>query len=89
MSDVVKNADGQQSDSATLSFPGGTAEFPIRPAVDGASSIDLSTLTRKTGLTGLDYGFVNTASTESRITSTPRLPVSAANARVHSASDRS
>ena len=68
MSDVVNNADGQQSDSATLSFPGGTAEFPIRPAIDGASSIDLSTLTRKTGLTGLDYGFVNTASTESKIT---------------------
>jgi citrate synthase len=68
VSDVVNNADGQQSDSATLSFPGGTAEFPIRPAIDGASSIDLSTLTRKTGLTGLDYGFVNTASTESKIT---------------------
>ena len=68
MSDVVNNADGQQSDSATLSFPGGTAEFPIRPAIDGASSIDLSTLTRKTGLTGLDYGFVNTASTQSKIT---------------------
>jgi len=68
VSDVVNNADGQQSDSATLSFPGGTAEFPIRPAIDGASSIDLSTLTRKTGLTGLDYGFVNTASTQSKIT---------------------
>jgi citrate synthase len=68
VSDVVNNADGQQSDSATLSFPGGTAEFRIRPAIDGASSIDLSTLTRQTGLTGLDYGFVNTASTQSKIT---------------------
>ena len=68
MSDVVNNADGQKPDSATLSFPGGTAEFPIRPAIDGASSIDLSTLTRQTGLTALDYGFVNTASTQSTIT---------------------
>ncbi|KRE21664.1 citrate synthase [Agromyces sp. Soil535] len=51
-----------------MSFPGGTAEFPIRPAVDGNSSIDLSTLTRQTGLTALDYGFVNTASTQSEIT---------------------
>ncbi|ANJ28790.1 type II citrate synthase [Agromyces aureus] len=51
-----------------MNFPGGTAEFPIRAAVDGASSIDLSTLTRQTGLTALDYGFVNTASTQSEIT---------------------
>lgn len=68
MSDVVTPASGQDPEAATLSFPGGTAEFPIRRAVDGASSIDLSTLTRQTGLTALDYGFVNTASTQSRIT---------------------
>ena len=69
MSDVVNQANGQTPDvAATLSFPGGTAEFPIRRAVDGNSSIDLSTLTRQTGLTGLDYGFVNTASTRSAIT---------------------
>ncbi len=68
MSDVVTPADGQDPDAATLSFPGGTAEFPIRRAVDGNSSIDLSTLTRQTGLTALDYGFVNTASTRSEIT---------------------
>ena len=68
MSDVVNEADGQRPAAATLNFPGGTAEFPIRPAVDGASSIDISTLTRQTGLTALDYGFVNTASTRSEIT---------------------
>ena len=68
MSDVVNQANGQSPDGATLSFPGGTAQFPIRRAVDGASSIDLSTLTRQTGLTALDYGFVNTASTQSKIT---------------------
>jgi citrate synthase len=69
VSDVVNQANGQTPDvAATLSFPGGSAEFPIRRAVDGNSSIDLSTLTRQTGLTGLDYGFVNTASTRSAIT---------------------
>ncbi|WP_285116205.1 citrate synthase [Leifsonia sp. fls2-241-R2A-40a] len=54
--------------TASLSYPGGVAEFPIRPSVDGASSIDFSTLTKQTGLTSLDYGFVNTAATRSSIT---------------------
>ncbi|WP_082716884.1 citrate synthase [Microterricola viridarii] len=53
---------------ATLSYPGGTAEFPIISSVDGPDSLDMSTLTKQTGLTGLDYGFVNTASTKSAIT---------------------
>ncbi|WP_229662046.1 citrate synthase [Agromyces bauzanensis] len=64
----MNQATGQHPGNATLSFPGGTAEFPILQAVDGNSSIDLSTLTRQTGLTALDYGFVNTASTQSEIT---------------------
>lgn len=69
MSDVVTNAAGaDRPDTATLAFPGGTAEFPIHAAAQGTSSIDLSTLTRQTGLTALDYGFVNTASTRSSIT---------------------
>nr|WP_240666040.1 citrate synthase [Agromyces sp. LHK192] len=61
-------AGGQTPVSATLSFPGGTAEFPVRTAAEGNSSLDLSTLTRQTGFTALDYGFVNTASTRSAIT---------------------
>ncbi len=68
MSDVVNPAGGQTPVSATLSFPGGTAEFPVRTAAEGNSSLDLSTLTRQTGFTALDYGFVNTASTRSAIT---------------------
>ena len=56
------------ADKAELQFPGGTAQFPILTSVDGASSIDFSTLTKQTGLTALDYGFVNTASTKSAIT---------------------
>jgi citrate synthase len=55
-------------ETASLHFPGGTAEFPILPSTDGASSLDISGLTRRTGLTTLDNGFVNTASTRSAIT---------------------
>ncbi|WP_375405313.1 citrate synthase [uncultured Amnibacterium sp.] len=54
--------------TASLHYPGGTAEFPILPSTDGASSLDISGLTRTTGLTTLDNGFVNTASTRSAIT---------------------
>nr|WP_084361481.1 citrate synthase [Herbiconiux solani] len=53
---------------ATLTYPGGTAEFPILRSVDGASSVDISTFTKQTGLTTLDYGFVNTSATKSSIT---------------------
>lgn len=60
--------DPAKPEVATLHYPGGTAEFPILPSVDGAASLDVSTLTRQTGLTALDYGFVNTASTKSAIT---------------------
>ncbi|MCI0155981.1 citrate synthase [Leifsonia shinshuensis] len=51
-----------------MHYPGGVAEFPILPSTQGASSIDLSSLTKQTGLTSLDYGFVNTAATRSAIT---------------------
>ena len=65
MSDAGIQAPG---DKATLHYPGGTAEFPILRGTEGASAIDMATLTRQTGLTSLDYGFVNTASTKSAIT---------------------
>ncbi|MGO1542709.1 MAG: citrate synthase [Gulosibacter sp.] len=53
---------------ASLTFPGGNAEFPILQSTEGRGSIDLSTFTKQTGYTGLDYGYVNTASTRSEIT---------------------
>lgn len=62
--DSVQNA--QQV--ATFTFPGGSAELPIIRAVDGRDAVDMSTFTKQTGLTGLDYGFVNTSSTRSEIT---------------------
>ena len=55
-------------DTVSLNFSGGTAEFPVVPSVDGAPSIDVSNLTKQTGYTALDQGFVNTASTSSGIT---------------------
>ncbi len=54
--------------AAKLTFPGGTAEFPILGATEGYPSLDISSLTKQTGFTALDYGFVNTASTKSEIT---------------------
>jgi len=56
------------NNKVTLNYPGGEAEFPILESSAGASSIDFSTLTKQTGYTSLDQGFVNTASTKSDIT---------------------
>lgn len=56
------------ADSVTVSYPGGSAEFPIVSAVDGRDSVDIGSFMKQTGLTTLDQGFVNTASTRSAIT---------------------
>ena len=55
-------------DTVTFSHKGTTAEFAVLPAVDGKDAIDFSSFTKQTGLTALDQGFVNTASTRSAIT---------------------
>ncbi|MFC3398354.1 citrate synthase [Microbacterium amylolyticum] len=55
-------------EKATLTVGDKTAEFPVLPSVEGKPSIDVSTLSKQTGYTALDYGFVNTASTKSEIT---------------------
>ena len=66
---TLPSPDAHASDeTATLTFPGGSAELPILRSVDGASAIDISTLAKQTGLHALDYGFVNTAATRSAIT---------------------
>ena len=44
------------------------AEYPVIPAADGKDAVDWSSFTKDTGLTALDQGFVNTASTKSAIT---------------------
>ncbi|MEO6942206.1 MAG: citrate synthase [Terrimesophilobacter sp.] len=68
MTDALPDDTAPGKAVATLSFPGGSAEFPIVHSTDGASSIDFSNLTKQTGLTALDQGFVNTAATKSAIT---------------------
>jgi citrate synthase len=62
----VSETDGP--DTATFSYGGTTTEFPIVRAVDGRDSVDVSTFMKSTGLSALDQGFVNTASTRSAIT---------------------
>lgn len=54
--------------TATLTYTGGSAQFPILASTDGPSSIDIGTLTKQTGFTTFDSGFVNTAATRSAIT---------------------
>lgn len=59
---------GSQQTTSLLTVGDRTAELPVLAGTDGASSIDISTLTRQSGHTTLDYGFVNTAATKSAIT---------------------
>jgi citrate synthase len=62
------SAGAEQQASAKLTIGDTVADFPIVRGTAGHDSIDFSTLTRQTGYTGLDYGFVNTASTKSSVT---------------------
>jgi len=59
---------GTEQDKAILTVGDRTAELPVVRGTEGAPSIDIATLTRQTGYTALDYGFVNTAATKSAIT---------------------
>lgn len=58
----------ENEQKVTLSYPGGSADFPILSATDGDSVIDFSKLNQITGLNSYDMGFVNTANTKSAIT---------------------
>jgi citrate synthase len=59
---------GTQQEKASLTVGGKTAEFPVLRGTDGIPSVDITTLTRQTGFTTLDYGFVNTSATKSAVT---------------------
>ena len=67
MSDAPEDP-ASSAGTVTFSYQGKTAEFPVARAVDGRDSVDVSSFTKQTGLTALDPGFVNTASTSSAIT---------------------
>jgi citrate synthase len=59
---------GTEQDKAILTVGDRTAELPVLRGTDGIPSIDVATLTKQTGHTALDYGFVNTSATKSAIT---------------------
>lgn len=61
-------ADADPNDTVTFSHNGTTAQFPVVQAVEGRGSVDIGSFMKQTGLTTLDQGFVNTASTKSAIT---------------------
>ena len=56
------------SDTATLTIDGQTIDLPIVVGTENEKAIDISALRKATGYITLDYGFVNTGSTESVIT---------------------
>ena len=64
----MTDATNASGDVVSLTYKGTTTDFPVLQSTSGAPANDISTLTKHTGLTALDYGFVNTASTKSKIT---------------------
>jgi len=61
-------ADTEVTGPATLQYPGGELELPLRAATEGSSGYDTSKLLATTGQVALDIGFVNTAACTSAIT---------------------
>jgi citrate synthase len=58
----------ENGDVVSVTYNGNTFDMPVLSGTAGANSVDFSSFTKNTGLTALDYGFVNTASTKSKIT---------------------
>lgn len=56
------------SDKVSLSYGDKTIDLDVIQGTDGPNAFDASKIMRETGLTSLDQGFVNTASTKSGIT---------------------
>ena len=52
---------------AVLRWDGKEIELPVLRGTEGECAVDISKLRSQTGLITLDYGFVNTGSTESAI----------------------
>lgn len=66
MTDATKPS--ENGDVVSVTYNGNTFDMPVLSGTAGANSVDFSAFTKNTGLTALDYGFVNTASTKSKIT---------------------
>jgi citrate synthase len=56
------------ANKVSIDIDGKVGEYPVIPATQGPSGIDISNLITNTGLTAFDQGFVNTAATKSAIT---------------------
>ncbi|HEY3831825.1 MAG TPA: citrate synthase [Acidimicrobiia bacterium] len=56
------------SDGVNLSYAGKQLEFPVVEGSEHEKAVDISKLRAQTGLITLDYGYMNTGSTESAIT---------------------
>jgi citrate synthase len=56
------------TDKVTITYGEKSAEFPVISSSEGLASMDASRFTAELGITALDQGFVNTASTKSAIT---------------------
>lgn len=56
------------NDKVKISYRDKVAEFPVIESTEGLSAMDASRFTAELGITALDQGFVNTASTKSAIT---------------------
>ena len=54
--------------TARLVWDGKEIDFPVTEGTEGERAVDISRLRAETGLITLDYGFMNTGSTESSIT---------------------
>ncbi|WP_051224112.1 citrate synthase [Pseudoclavibacter soli] len=57
-----------QNQTVKLITPNGESEFPILESTQGNNAIDFTKLTKQTGLTSFDPGYVNTVSTTSKVT---------------------
>ena len=55
--------------TAKLTYDGGELSFPIVAGTEGNDAIDVSKLRAETGMVALDYGFANTAGTQSAVSS--------------------
>lgn len=66
---MTEQASAKKTDSpVTITYEGKTYEYPVVEGTEAERGVDISKLRADTGLVTLDYGYMNTGSTESAIT---------------------
>ena len=68
MEEKTEASESAPTDMARLSIGERTLELPIARGTDGQSAVDVGRLLAESGMTTLDYGYANTASTRSAVT---------------------